>query len=75
MKARKMPPTASVVSLRGEEACRLADDLGIPVLALAANREGARPVSTAEAREWMARFPVENPRNCTIWLPVATAFA
>ncbi len=74
-RAAKMPPTASPVSLRGEDACRLADALGCDVLAVAATHEGARPISTTEARAFMARFPVENPRNCAIWLPIATAFA
>ncbi len=53
--ASRIPMMASPISLKGEAACVLADELGIDVYTVAATREGQRPITTAEARAFFAK--------------------
>jgi hypothetical protein len=64
-KPDRVPNLAFAVSLRGEAACALADEIGVPVMVPALRPGGYREVSTAEARAFFAGQPT---RAKVVWL-------
>jgi hypothetical protein len=56
------------ISLKGIAACDFADDLGLQVSTVAANREGFRLISTAEARAFIAERPGSSAWASVIWI-------
>lgn len=71
-KASKVPEMATPVSIHGEAACALADAIGCDVETYAVRPGGSRPISTADARAFLAKNPTSEGWSKAIWLQVAT---
>lgn len=66
----QVPFAAVPVTLFGEAACALADDLGIPVSTYALR--GERAMSTADARAYLAKGTAQGMRfDSGVWLVTA----
>lgn len=59
-KTNKLPHHVNPIAIMGEDACALADELGLPVISYRSE------ISTAKAREMMAAAPVVAGSICLI---------